>query len=514
MERYLRTEGPVVLGVQVAWEAAYAAAAHLIFGSSSFADPPKQLALFFLLRFARNSCCWYYYKMTKLFWINYLYYSSFTTYEFLRFVVMTFTVTAVHELVSGRPTDGDGWLPFPYGAATWTTKGVESWKVQDMEGYVACGSPQPGDFVQPHHRYWGWKRPPMWHMIISFDVMCTASNQAQLHEYHNYCGKLNAGLTSVVPQLLKGAKTVASASFKPTSTVDASADSTCSYKIFGVGADLAERLHTAMETGELTVGVKVDVALVDELMRVVCKHVSRDGKPITIDDCVAMHLNTGSNGPYIPVLHWDVEYGLFPEADGFNIWMLTSSDDAEGSEGNVYVADTPTLQGTDELPEWIAFSGSKSPAATRRLHDLSFPERQTHAYETLDELKMRMDYIAAKPGECVVWGKRTLHMSDPRPIIEGRTIKRKVIQIRVVLRPKDHNQTSLVFNPKHVNNFLLPGWAALYDARKEVGGKWRVPLPSTYQLLQPFHHPSRAAARLHNEAVMRERNSKAQSKAG
>ena len=33
----------------------------------------------------------------------------------------------------------------------------------------------------------------------------------------------------------------------------------------------------------------------------------------------------------------DVEFGLFPECDGFNVWMLTSSENAEGSEGNIYI---------------------------------------------------------------------------------------------------------------------------------------------------------------------------------
>ena len=34
MERYLRTEGPVVLGVQIVWEAACTAAMHFAFGKS------------------------------------------------------------------------------------------------------------------------------------------------------------------------------------------------------------------------------------------------------------------------------------------------------------------------------------------------------------------------------------------------------------------------------------------------------------------------------------------------
>ena len=76
------------------------------------------------------------------------------------------------------------------------------------------------------------------------------------------------------------------------------------------------------------------------------------------------------------------------------------------------------------MPEWIAFTGEGKcgtlpekgdengqprPAVVRRMHDLSFPERETGRYNTVDELDMSMDYIGAKPGECVVWSKRCAH---------------------------------------------------------------------------------------------------------
>jgi len=507
LEHYLRTEGAIVLGVQLVWEVVYTAASSYLLGASLTPALDGGTAAFLMLRFARNSAMWYYYKMTKAFWINYLYYTSYTTYEFLRLVSWTFTVTIVHELLGGGRTNGDGWLPFPFEACSWTAHGIANWKAQDPDGYATAGSPEAGDFVHPRHRlYWGWKRPPMWHLILSMEVFCTVSNPAITHEYQNYLGKLNAGLPKLAAKLIAGAKAVTSKTFARGYKIDAAANVCGDYKIFDVGAGLADRLHQAMEGGSLFVGVNVDVALVDELMCVICEHVSRGGEPITVDDCVCMHLNTGTAGPYIPVLHWDVEYGLFPEADGFNVWMLTSSDNAEGTEGNVYIARSPKITGDDELPEWIAFTGEAKageakegedkprPAVVRRLHDLSFPERQTAAYETVEELDMTFDYVGAKPGECVIWSKRTLHMSDPRPLLESRTLKRKVIQIRVVLKPKDKRQQTLVFNPKHPSSYLLSGWASLRDMATEIGGKCHVPIPATYQLLQPFFNPAKASS--------------------
>ena len=69
--------------------------------------------------FAGTSVAYWYYHMTKPFWINYLYYTSYTTPEFLRLVVKTFSLTMLHELLGGGRTEGKGILPFPFEAATW-----------------------------------------------------------------------------------------------------------------------------------------------------------------------------------------------------------------------------------------------------------------------------------------------------------------------------------------------------------------------------------------------------------
>ena len=445
MERYLRTDGAVLFGVHVA----YASLSHYAFAAYGDDGFTTGDGLRLIVRFLQTSAMWYYIKMTWMFWLNYLFFTSYTTVEFVRLVVKTFAITCLHEFLGGGRTNGQGFFPFPFEACTWTTKGVENWKAQDPTSYAASGSPQPGDFVEARQRFWGWKRPPMWHLVISMDVFCTVSNPAQPHEYQNYCSKLNSGLPAMLPSLIRHARHVTSNTFSPATPVDVSAKATCAYKVFDVGADLADRLHKAMESGQLAVGVKVDVSLVDELMHVVCQHVTRAGKPVSVSDCVAMHLNTGTSGPYIPVLHWDVEYGLFPEADGFNVWMLTSSDNSEGNEGNIYIVEcapipssmpasvcaricpacspgtafepfrsSSKITGEDMLPEWLAFTGpalagqqgisgkTERPAVVRRLHDLCFPERETASYATVDELNLKFDYIAAKPGECVVWSKR------------------------------------------------------------------------------------------------------------
>ena len=184
---------------------------------------------------------------------------------------------------------------------------------------------------------WGWKRPPTWHLILTMECFCTVNNAACGMEYQNYLGKLNAGLKPKFASMTKNAKTVTSKSFRTSKTVDVSASTTCDYKIFGVGADLADRLHQAMENYGLFVGVNVEVALIDELMRVVCKHVTRNGKPVTIDDCVAMHLTRAPPAVH-PVLHWDVEYGLFQRRTA-STSGCSPRPTMRRKRGNVYIAD-------------------------------------------------------------------------------------------------------------------------------------------------------------------------------
>lgn len=44
-----------------------------------------------------------------------------------------------------------------------------------------------------------------------------------------------------------------------------------------------------------------------------------------------------------------------------------------------------------------------------------------------------------KKGDCLIFSKRTLHMSDPRPHLEGASVNRLAMNVRVLVKPRDRS---------------------------------------------------------------------------
>mmetsp|Transcript_72348 Transcript_72348/g.143635 ORF Transcript_72348/g.143635 Transcript_72348/m.143635 type:complete len:168 (-) Transcript_72348:154-657(-) len=61
----------------------------------------------------------------------------------------------------------------------------------------------------------------------------------------------------------------------------------------------------------------------------------------------------------------------------------------------------------------------------------------------VSDFELNMSYVDARPGDCLIMSKRTLHMSDPRPHLADRTVNRLAINMRVVLRPPSSSTVPL-----------------------------------------------------------------------
>jgi len=66
---------------------------------------------------------------------------------------------------------------------------------------------------------------------------------------------------------------------------------------------------------------------------------------------------------------------------------------------------------------------------------------------SVDDANLSFKYLAMKPGECLVFSKRTLHTSDPRPHLRGDKISRLAMSVRVIVRAP--GQSRIGFNPTH-----------------------------------------------------------------
>ena len=56
-------------------------------------------------------------------------------------------------------------------------------------------------------------------------------------------------------------------------------------------------------------------------------------------------------------------------------------------------------------------------------------------FESLGDSGLTFRYSDMKPGDCLVMGQHQLHMSDPRPHCDGRSVDRRALSVRVILKP-------------------------------------------------------------------------------
>ena len=142
-------------------------------------------------------------------------------------------------------------------------------------------------------------------------------------------------------------------------------------------------------------------------------------------------------GAYYPNLHWDTDWYMFPRAAGFQLWYVTSlhQDGREERQGNMFLG---------ALPRELAFFVSPLTSEMRG-GNVSLHHHTTDAYEpvykscsncTLEGLGIRLHYLDAQPGDILVFSKRQMHMSDPRPTLRGVTNMRKAAHGRFVVKSK------------------------------------------------------------------------------
>ena len=151
-------------------------------------------------------------------------------------------------------------------------------------------------------------------------------------------------------------------------------------------------------------------------------------------------------GAYFPSLHWDTDWCMFPGAEGFQVWYLLESH-AEDGEGNMFIARDCAALRPDDPPVRLVARGGR---VRKTLNKYLFREPVLAEYASVEELGLRLEYLAMAPGECLVFSKRTLHMSDPRP---ERT-RRLALNFRVVVRPR--GQAEVAFATGHPYCTLSP----------------------------------------------------------
>ncbi|KAH8069681.1 hypothetical protein JL720_11987 [Aureococcus anophagefferens] len=133
-----------------------------------------------------------------------------------------------------------------------------------------------------------------------------------------------------------------------------------------------------------------------------------DGRA-ALDDLVFFGLSVLTSSPY-PFLHYDQDWTLFPDAAGFQVWVLVDASELPNA-GNLFVAETPELLESDPPLRWDFDERGGATKNTYLGTQFPMPLKTYGSWERGAKLSLR--YFNGTEGARLL--KRTLHMSDPRP---------------------------------------------------------------------------------------------------
>ena len=193
-----------------------------------------------------------------------------------------------------------------------------------------------------------------------------------------------------------------------------------------------------------------------QLLKATLEHVYIPGRVLTLDDLIPFShrlVNFVSGGFNHP--HWDPQWAQWPDMGGYQTWYLlraaNRTQSASPSVGNLILVEkhpeytNPPMQYTFEDGRWSA--GFASPGLAEHFDEL----KRTGHTEADEEgalagiargaepqvSSLRLRYVDAAEGDCLIMGKRHLHLSDPRAPFANRAAARVAAVMRVVIRNKD-----------------------------------------------------------------------------
>jgi len=245
---------------------------------------------------------------------------------------------------------------------------------------------------------------------------------------------------------LNAARPISAASFTADRTIDVGHDAVAEYKII----DAKPLLKGFLELYRTRIRSQA-AALADRLMEFVLPHIHVAGRRLKPTDLVYYGFNI-DRGAYYPDLHWDTDWNMFPNAAGFQLWFMMEEPDPAlmGTWGNMFLVQTPELTPSDP-PLWIRVNEDGS--MTKNMHFMQDMSMQPlKGYARWQDANLTFEYLQPKPGEVLVFSKRTIHFSDPRPHLAKLPVDRLVMNMRIIIR----DVHGVPFRPQHPYINSLP----------------------------------------------------------
>jgi len=264
------------------------------------------------------------------------------------------------------------------------------------------------------------------------------------------------------PELLAALSTkqISAQDFSPDERIDVDAVRVSKYKIIAA-PQLLSRVQQFCELKNKVMSesghrspqrncvLQEQMQVLDELLLVILPHVRLHSRALTLNDCICYGFGARVGAPF-PHIHWDTDWLLFPDADGFQLWYLV---DNQKDCGNMFIARTPHLLPSDPP---VRFVLSRDGTVVKTFHDKRFPpECPLKIFASADACGLTFAYLAMQPGDCLIFSKRTLHMSDPRPHLRSEPITRLACEARIIIRPEGTDILPFWYNHPYAEDFPL-----------------------------------------------------------
>jgi len=230
-------------------------------------------------------------------------------------------------------------------------------------------------------------------------------------------------------------------SFAADHRIDISPNAVSQFKIFRTPSPLYERLRDGALAMSLSAGGSNGAF--HAMMNASAQHVHLANAPVA-SELLVPWLGLLSGGAYFPTIHWDTDWLQFPTAPGFQLWCMHRTHITEMREGSIFLVTSSNIDAHDPP---VRFVWNEDGSMTKLRHTEDRPEYPLQGYASVHDANLSFHYMHLEAGECLIWSKRTLHMSDPRPHLRGGTNERSAAHLRVAVRA--HPGAALDYWPNH-----------------------------------------------------------------
>jgi len=220
---------------------------------------------------------------------------------------------------------------------------------------------------------------------------------------------------------------------------------------------------------------KLSEEAMDELMESLLPLIRVAGHEVKMEDLTYHSSGEVLQGSPFGEIHWDVSWSRYPAHPGFNLWYLVKSASDPHGHGNMFLAATDELKGDEQLATKFAIKKKNADGTASYIHTEHFTGRVLKKYNNLRELKPTFSYLNMSAGEVVIMTKRSLHISDQRPVWDGRfkaanEIDRFFMSARVSVRPDWWcNKTTMPFAPGFTDLYYQNGFTINNAQATEMG---------------------------------------------